>query len=37
MVAAQDWSGMDLVLEQLMNLLRTTGVPDPGRRDAFLN
>jgi hypothetical protein len=36
-VAAQEWSGMDLVLEQLMNLLRTTGVSDPGRRDAFLN
>lgn len=35
-VAAQDWSGMDLVLEQLMDLLRTTGVPDPGRRDALL-
>lgn len=33
-VAAQDWSGLDAVLDALMDLLRTCGVPDPAQREA---
>jgi hypothetical protein len=32
LVATQDWSGLDAILDKLMNLLRTCGVPDPAQR-----
>jgi hypothetical protein len=32
LVAAQDWSGLDAVLDALMDQLRTCGVPDPAQR-----
>jgi hypothetical protein len=35
-VAAQDWSGLDAVLDALMGQLRTCGVPDPADRGGRL-
>ncbi|MEO6702111.1 MAG: hypothetical protein ABIP57_11525 [Jatrophihabitantaceae bacterium] len=32
LVATQDWSGLDAILNRLMDLLRTCGVPEPARR-----
>jgi 5S rRNA maturation endonuclease (ribonuclease M5) len=31
----QDWDGMDAILDKLMELLRSLGVPDPAQRNAF--
>lgn len=33
---SQDWSGLDTVLDGLMALLRTCGVPDPAEREGFV-
>jgi hypothetical protein len=35
-VAAQDWSGLDAVIEALMEQLRTCGVPDPAHRGGLI-
>ena len=32
LVVTQDWSGLDAILDRLMDLLRTCGVPDPAQR-----
>ncbi|HEY0166588.1 MAG TPA: hypothetical protein VGB75_06050 [Jatrophihabitans sp.] len=32
LVVTQDWSGLDVILDRLMDLLRTCGVPDPAQR-----
>ncbi|MBA8815688.1 hypothetical protein FHX48_000740 [Microbacterium halimionae] len=34
-VASQDWSGLDTILDQLLHLLRTVGVPDPQHRQGL--
>lgn len=32
LITTQDWSGLDAILDRLMDRLRTCGVPDPARR-----
>jgi hypothetical protein len=36
LLESQDWSGLDTVLDSLMELLRTCGVPDPAMREGFV-
>jgi hypothetical protein len=36
LVATHDWSGLDAILDKLMDLLRTCGVPDPAQREGFI-
>lgn len=37
LVGSQDWSGLDAILDKLMHLLRTCGVPDPAQRESSLH
>lgn len=36
-VDSQDWAGLDAILDALMDLLRTCGVPGPAQRSAFIH
>lgn len=36
LIPEQDWTGLDAVLDRLMEMLRTCGVPDPAQREGFV-